>query len=987
MSVSPRGEPGAGRGDAGAVHVDHALGVQVGDSGAPDNRFTQVAAGRDALVSGGDFLVRELHVHVSDAGGRIAGGLGDDDGALLQWAIDEFPPSAGGIHRSVGAGGTDGAAACPPRRGDWWDLPTYVPRDHDAVLRRRVADAAVEGGFVLVTGRSCAGKTRSAWEAIRSAEYCGWRVVRPRDPDQLRSLFRGTGPWLPAFVWLDEFQRFCSADDQLSLAAEDLRELWMRNEKVVVVGTMWPDDYEDAFVGGSGRAHNDGRTRQMLELAGDPVRVPDRLTGGEVDRAWAAAQTDPQLRLALKDPDHGLTQVLAGVPWLVQRWEQPRSRYTRSILFAAAAVRRIGLRDPVPPGLLRDAAVGYLLDQRPALPGWFDRGLEEASELIRDAVAALVPFRDPEHPERVAGYTLADYLAQLSASASEIEPVPGPVWHALEAHLADAGELLTAARCAERRHLLRHAEALYTKAAACGVVEAKAALVHLLAGQGRIDDALLALEKLRAAGDTTTWPDSLDRPMVTAGRTEELLRLLTEARGPGAAESAIVSELASLKLVAELRRLADRGNASAAWQAAYLLVDEDRLPDAIELLRPHCKNVHAGELLLRLLLTNGQLEDALELIRSPGGSVSAAGVSDMLFQALVDDGRMEDLREIADSPRGSMLAILANDALCGMAVLLEAEGRGDQGLDLLRGTDTDDWLGNILSTRVFLLEKMGRVDEAIDELSRSATFPEKNRRSWLRAQLLHRHNRHQQLQELAIGGDPAAQWTCAKVLAAAGRIDEAARQLRDLAETSACAFDETTALHALDELASLLIPHHRSEEIFEAMRRLAEMPEFGDRRGLLAARLAEQGMVDDLRRAAVSDEVAAAYLPVFLAFHKPAGQLAHDAVSGDHIAARILRFLAIGCELRESRSFIRFGLTPDGYIAMDAEGGKSSIPSAKAIPVSRSSQLALIIAFSSLWKFGKLRRLCALRPQRGLATRANRSPRTAIIADSGATTG
>lgn len=82
MGVSPPGGTGKGEQGAEAVRADCMQGAPFGDHDVQDNRFTQVTAGRDALVAGGDFRVQELHVHVGDADGGITGRLLPDSAIL-----------------------------------------------------------------------------------------------------------------------------------------------------------------------------------------------------------------------------------------------------------------------------------------------------------------------------------------------------------------------------------------------------------------------------------------------------------------------------------------------------------------------------------------------------------------------------------------------------------------------------------------------------------------------------------------------------------------------------------------------------------------------------------------------------------------------------------------------------------------------------------------------------------------------------------------
>ena len=71
--------------------------------------------------------------------------------------------------------------------------PQYVPRDVDAAefgIRARVKAAAQAGGFVLLVGGSSVGKTRCAFEAVKTL-LPDWWLVHPAGPAEVAALAAG----------------------------------------------------------------------------------------------------------------------------------------------------------------------------------------------------------------------------------------------------------------------------------------------------------------------------------------------------------------------------------------------------------------------------------------------------------------------------------------------------------------------------------------------------------------------------------------------------------------------------------------------------------------------------------------------------------------------------------------------------------------------------------------------------------------------------
>ena len=598
-------------------------------------------------------------------------------GGLLSWSVAEFPPDASGIHRAVASTGISVEAP------SW--LPRYVDRDHDTELRARLtAAASAGGGFVLITGGSCSGKTRSAWEAIRSGPFAGWRVVRPRDAAIVRHLVASEVLRPRSVVWLDELQRYLSVLDNGGLTYDDVQALWSGRAPVVVIGTLWPDLYDAIQTDGAGQGRVGDDARGVLRLAGGPVRVADRLSEAELPRAWRHARHDQRLADALADTGHGMTQALAGAPWLVQRWEQPGFPYTRCVLAAAAAARRLGVRGPLPAALLRAAARGYFADQRPAPAGWFRRALAEAQRPIRGAVSALVPERDPDDDEQAIGYTLVDYLAQHTVKGAGVEPVPSLTWEALANQVVEPEDLLGLAHSARQRLLYGLTERIYRRALELGSSQALTALVDLCEEQCRLDEAI-ELQREAAEDGFRSAHRRLVQMLADAGRLDDLRAMAAvgdddartalqraEAAHKRSVDSADarptdpdpICVLAEQRRYDELRALADgpRDTALASLTAdsafaklARLLREDGRTDEAIALLRgrpPESDTFgYLACLLADLLLESGHVNEALEELRRhtlPWSCVPGHAVIGMTVAILVAFGRQAELRELAE---------------------------------------------------------------------------------------------------------------------------------------------------------------------------------------------------------------------------------------------------------------------------------------------------------------------------------------------------
>ena len=177
-------------------------------------------------------------------------------------------------------------------------MPEYVLRDVDAAefgIRARVKAAAQGGGFVLLVGGSSVGKTRCAFEAVKTL-LPEWWLAHPAGPTEITAL--AAAPTPQTVVWIDELQRYLDGEHGLTGAV--IRTLLNASHPVVIIGTLWPDLYNAyTAVPGPGGADSYAREREVLGLAA-VIRIDPEFSPTEQDRARAAAARDGGWRSRLK---------------------------------------------------------------------------------------------------------------------------------------------------------------------------------------------------------------------------------------------------------------------------------------------------------------------------------------------------------------------------------------------------------------------------------------------------------------------------------------------------------------------------------------------------------------------------------------------------------------------------------------------------------------------------------------------------------------
>ncbi|QXJ21291.1 hypothetical protein AGRA3207_002129 [Actinomadura graeca] len=337
-------------------------------------------------------------------------------------AATDVNPYRIGVSRSRYAG--DG-----PRLGYVPERDTYIPRHpFDADL-----DAAITGArdhIVLVVGGAKAGKSRTAWEAVRRLPRAAVLVPRPgrlaslRRCGRLRARRRG-----PLVLWLDDLGLYLTGDERLT----DALLLWLRRRHpgLVVVATMTSRAYwdvldpdpaapaadtlkvvEEATVLSLSPGLTPGELEQARRLY--PDEVFQRGPGEELVAAWAH---DELYELGPDDP---------------ARW---------AVIRAAIDWRRAGIGRPVPGRALARIVPHYLAAERgtdrfPAAAR-LEEGLAWALTVPKDSPAKALEQVE-EEPE--PSYTAFDYLVERadrtgSAGRGPL-PIPAAAWAEIVAHAA-----------------------------------------------------------------------------------------------------------------------------------------------------------------------------------------------------------------------------------------------------------------------------------------------------------------------------------------------------------------------------------------------------------------------------------------------------------------------------------------------------------------------------------------------------------------------
>lgn len=402
--------------------------------------------------------------------------------------VTEIEPYDVGVHRS--------------RSGDRGrDRGAYVARDRDLELRARLQDARPHGGLVLVVGHSTAGKTRAAWNAVRT-ELASSRLFAPAVGADVGDLPHLVSSDTGAVVWLDDLDKHLNADTGFDTAL--IHEL--RQAKAIVVATMRTVAYDRYRQGTDTSETVDPGEQVAIEVGRQilrgvsPVRLERLWSKDELDRATDLAEQsgDEILPDAVQrqraTSEHGVAEYLAAAPELADLWHSQRDGVGTEgghplgyrLVAAAVDLARMGL-ESLSEDLLRTAVGHYSLPvaQRPEA---FEQALEWATTVRYGASAMLVPVP--------AGcWRPFDYLVDITDS-----PLPAALWDTALEYSSNAHEQFAIGWSAYHSGWHDVARTAWMASLINGNVDAIVSLGLLCREQGSVEQAEYWLETAADVG-------------------------------------------------------------------------------------------------------------------------------------------------------------------------------------------------------------------------------------------------------------------------------------------------------------------------------------------------------------------------------------------------------------------------------------------------------------------------------------------------------
>jgi tetratricopeptide (TPR) repeat protein len=682
------------------------------------------------------------------------------------------------------------------------DLPTFVDRDKGPALRDWLREARDKGGFLVLVGDSSVGKTRLLYEAARKV-LGDFAVLAPDlgDGGLVNKIAEGTFPMPKLIIWLDELQRFLDGPyltpGSAPITSATVRRLLEAPTPVIIVGTLWPiyDEKLCALEPDPVTGTKRPRHPNALDILDDQRlhRVYlETFSSGERTAAGQLTSQDPRLAEALASPDYNVTEVLAGAPELMRRYDQATEEQ-KAVLHTAIDARRVGIQALLSEQLLREAARGYLSTIHPG-DTWFPPALNELTRPKR-GTAPLIPAPNADYSQ-VLGFTVADYLLQHLTRRRRRVRLSGVTWQALARHTHDPDDVLRLGDAARSRLLYNYAESAYRSLADTGDGYAAGLLADLLAQQGRVDEAI---EVLRVRADAGDWNagDQLADLLARQGRVDEaieVLRVRTDA-GDWNAGNRLADLLAQQGRIREtIEVMLARGRYAPVLPSG--LAHKPYAEEAVEILQVHADtgNEYAAALLADLLIQQGRIREAIEVtLARAGGQYAPVPPAGLLAHKPYAEEAVEVLRVLADAGNEYAAALLADLLIRqGRAreaievMLVHARGqpasvlpdglrfetrRANEVVEMLRvRADAGDEAAAALLADVLHGERIWYAGmEPVHHLTWSYDRP---------ADLLAEQGRIDELRALADAGDAYAANLLVGLLAKQGRVDEAIETLR-----------------------------------------------------------------------------------------------------------------------------------------------------------------------------------------------------------------
>jgi eukaryotic-like serine/threonine-protein kinase len=413
--------------------------------------------------------------------------VGASDRGRLPRVRDCDDPVVLGVHPAAVLAGND-------------RVPPFVARDIDEHLSR----ALERSGLVLIVGESTAGKSRIAYEVMRSvlAEHV---LVVPAGTDVIETLATTVVDLPRCLLWLDDLERYLGPGGLSSSLLN--RMLGDGSRHVVVLATM--RTVEHARYNRIREAGLDDAGRQVWRRGRDVIEQAHEFT---LDRRWSATEVgraqgfiDRRIIDAVGHADRfGVAEVLAAGPELLttlrNAWTPGCNPRGAALVMAAVACRRAGVHRAVSRRVLEDLHVVHLATRGGAelRPEPMDAALEFATSPVYATTSLLLP-------DERGGYLAHDYLVDADLPAR----IDGVTWETLLSDVT-AAEAYEVGIAAYDANAFGPARTAFDRAAAAGIPNATYMHAVVIGTAGRPAEAVGILQTLLAAQNVTIGADNPD---------------------------------------------------------------------------------------------------------------------------------------------------------------------------------------------------------------------------------------------------------------------------------------------------------------------------------------------------------------------------------------------------------------------------------------------------------------------------------------------
>jgi hypothetical protein len=368
-------------------------------------------------------------------------------------------------------------------------MPPFVDRNVAAELN----EALRNDSFVLLVGESVSGKSRLAYEAMRS-QLPNHVFVMAGSRAGLETVEQALEANEHCVVWLNDLDRFLGP---YGLTPGQVARWRSRGERsVVLLATMQSRQYEE-YLARASQAGEPGQAGHGLQLDGLAVLemarvIPVARDWTDEERSKARQIDDPRIARALQHADKfGLAEHMVAAPQLYEDWKAAWAPgvHPRGAALVAAAIdaRRCGWLRPVPRTLLERLHEGYLQRRggNALRPETIEAALEWAVRSHRGTDSLLIPVGDGRVPE--GEYLVFDYLPErLEAERVEI---PAQLWREL-IQAAEPAEAWDIGQAAYRRREYGWAQQAFAKAGRDGDHTALLAQARAIGRSGRMKEAV-----------------------------------------------------------------------------------------------------------------------------------------------------------------------------------------------------------------------------------------------------------------------------------------------------------------------------------------------------------------------------------------------------------------------------------------------------------------------------------------------------------------